>query len=129
MTAFTLQEKVQAYVKLRDYKTAAKKQFDKSMERVNQGMEKLESEILETFHEQGIKNVKTESGTAYLSSRSNVSVKDRDAFEKWADETGNRGAMDIKANAKAIRELLNEGVEEVPGVNYSETVKLNFRRT
>ena len=52
----------------------------------------------------------------------------REAFEEWADKTGNRGAIDIRANKKAIRELLDEGVN-VPGVKYSERVTIGVRRS
>lgn len=129
MSEATLETKVQQFIKLRDHKTAAKKAFDTSMKRVNQAVEKLEGEILAVLQEQGLKNIKTEDGTAYQNTLSTATVKDRDAFEKWADETGNRGAMDVRANKKAIRELLDGGVGEIPGVAYSERVTVGVRRS
>jgi hypothetical protein len=125
----TLATKVEQFIKLRDHKTAAKKAFDESMQRVNQAIDKLEGEIMAALEAEGLKNAKSESGTAYLITQSSASVKDRDAFEEWAEETGNRGAMDIRANKKAIRELLDEGVEEIPGVSYSERVTIGVRRS
>ena len=124
----TLAKKVEQFIKLRDHKTTAKKEFDKSMERINQAIDKLEGEILAALQEHGLKNVKTDAGTAYQNTMSSASVKDREAFEEWAEKTGNRGAMDIRANKKAIRELLDEGVE-VPGVTYSERVTIGVRRS
>ena len=128
MSEATLDTKVRQFIKLRDHKTAAKKAFDQSMSRVNEAMTKLEGEILGTLQEQGLKNIKTEDGTAYQNTTATATVKDREAFEAWADETGNRGAMDIRANKKAIRELLDEGVE-VPGVNYTERTTIGVRRS
>ena len=124
----TLAKKVEQFIKLRDHKTTAKKEFDKSMERINQAIDKLEGEILGSLQEQGLKNIKTDAGTAYQNTMSSASVNDREAFEEWAEKTGNRGAMDIRANKKAIRELLDEGVN-VPGVKYSERVTIGVRRS
>lgn len=124
----TLATKVEQFIKLRDHKAKAKKAFDQSMERINMAVEKLEGEILATLQENGMTNAKTESGTAYINTQSSASIADRDAFEKWCRETGNEGAMDIRANKKAIRELLDEG-NEVPGVKFSERVTIGVRRS
>lgn len=123
----TLAVKVEQFIKLRDHKTAAKKAFDKSMERINMATEKLEGDILAALQEQGLQNIKTPAGTAYLNTQASATVNDRDVFEAWADETGNRGAMDIRANKKAIRELLDEGAE-IPGVTFNERVTIGVRR-
>lgn len=124
----TLATKVEQFIKLRDHKTAAKKAFDKSMERINLAMDKLEGEILGGLQEIGAKNIKTEAGTAYINTQASATVKDRPAFEEWAQATGNTGAMDIRANKAAIRDLLNDG-EEVPGVVYNERVTIGVRRS
>ena len=122
----TLAVKVEQFSKLRNHKTAAKKEFDKGMERINMALDKLEGEILGALQEQGLENARTELGTCYKITQSSATVKDREVFEAWADETGNRGAMDIRANKKAIRELLDDGVE-VPGVTYSERLTIGVR--
>lgn len=124
----TLATKVDQFIKLRDHKAAAKKAFDQSMERINLAVEKLEGEILAALQEQGLKNVKTTAGTAYINTLASATVKDRDAFEEWCEVTGNRGAMDIRANKKAIRELMAEG-NEIPGVQYTETITIGVRRS
>ena len=76
---------------------------------------------------EGAESIKTAFGTAYTKSRTSCSVKDREAFYKFALETDNLGAIDMKANAKAVREL-NEAGTVVPGVNYSETLVVGVRR-
>jgi len=122
----TLATKTEQFIKLRNHKTAAKKEFDKGMERINEALNKLEGEILGALQESGLENARSEFGTVYKITQSSASVKDREAFEEWADETGNRGAMDIRANKKAIRELLDKG-EEVPGVSFSERITIGVR--
>ena len=122
----TLATKTAQFIKLRNHKTAAKKEFDKGMERINQALDKLEGEILAALQDSGLENAQSEFGTVYKITQSSATVKDRDAFEEWADETGNRGAIDIRANKKAIRELLDEG-HEIPGVKFTERVTIGVR--
>lgn len=123
----SIREKIAQYVQLRDYKAAAKKEFDKGMARVNEAMEKLEGEFLKELIESEQESARTSAGTIYRLSRANCSVKDRDEFYQWAQSTGNVDVMDIKANKTAVRKLLEKGVV-VPGVNFSEIIQVGIRR-
>jgi hypothetical protein len=123
----SLEMKVGQYVRIRDAKAAMKKEFDKSTERLTLAMEKLEGELLGALQASEATSVKTKAGTAYISTQSTATVQDRDEFTAWCEAKGHMGAMDIRANKKAIRELLDEGVE-VPGVSYSERLTIGVRR-
>ena len=125
--AVTLAVKVQQYIKLREHKAKAKKAFDESMKRINEAIEKLDGEILGGLQDTGGNSLKTENGTAYINTQATATVKDRKAFEEWAGATGNMAAMDIRANKKVIREILDNG-EEVPGVKFTERVTIGVRR-
>ena len=127
MTDMTLDQLVEAYVKIRDSKDKAKKAFDEQTKRMTDALVKLDGLLLVKLQETGAESIKTESGTVFTKARSNVSVKDRDEFYGWAVKTNNLGAIDMKANAKAVRELLQEGTE-VPGVKYSESTQVLVRR-
>lgn len=118
---------VECYVKIRDAKAAAKKAFDKETKRMTDALVKLDAEICAILTAAGAESVVTEFGTAYRKRRANCSVKDRDAFYKFAIDTGNLDAIDMKANAPAVRELLNQGID-VPGVNYTEIIQAGIRR-
>ena len=123
----TLDQMVDMYVKIRDAKAEAKKAFDKETERMTQAMERLEGMFTQQLDSLGVEQFRSEHGTVYKTLRSSVSVKDRDEFYDWAVENGELGAIDMKANAKAVRELLQKGIE-VPGVKYSESYKVGVRR-
>ena len=126
MSESTLETKVDQFVQLRNAKKRMKAEFDNSVKRITEAMNKLEAEILDAFNTQGMTSVKTLSGTAYRNVQSSASVKDRDEFVRWASKTGNTEAIDIRANKKIIRELSEEGTV-VPGVNYSERVTIGVR--
>lgn len=127
-TKMTLDQIVETYVKIRDAKAEAKKAFDKETSRMNQALEKLDGMIADALDTAGAESIKTAHGTVFTKMRSSTSIADREEFYGWAVDTGNLGAIDMKANAKAVRELLAEGVE-VPGVKYSETKQIGVRRS
>jgi len=123
-----LQQKIEFYVKIRDAKAAAKAAFTKETERMTLALTKLEGEILKGLDEGKVESVRTEAGTAYKKMRSTCTVKDRDEFYNWAVANDLLGAIDMKANAKAVRELLDAGTD-VPGIKYSELIQVGIRRT
>lgn len=123
----TLDQMVDMYVKIRDAKAEAKKAFDKETERMTQAMEKLEGMFQQQLDTLGVESFKSDHGTVYKTLRSSVSVADRDEFYEWAVSNGELGAIDMKANAKAVRELLQKGTQ-VPGVKYSESYQIGVRR-
>lgn len=127
ISTLTLDVLVDKYVKIRDAKKAASDAFKKETERMTAAMTKLEGLIQLKLNESGATSIKTEFGTAFTKTRSAVSVQDRDEFYNWAVANNQLGAIDMKANAKAVRELLQEGTE-VPGVKYSESLQVGVRR-
>ena len=125
--SMTIDDMISMYVKIRDAKAEAKKAFDKEVERMTQAMQKLEGMMQDQLNNLGVETVRTESGTVYQSLRSSVSVQDRDEFYNWAVANNELGAIDMKANAPAVRELLQNGTQ-VPGVKYSESYQIGVRR-
>ncbi len=123
----TLGTKIEQYIKLREHKAAAKKAFDKSMERINLAIEKLDGEILKALDAEDMNSFQSDSGTAYKNIQSSATVKEREEFVEWCRETGNEAAMDIRANKAVVREILSQG-EDVPGVKFSERVTIGVRR-
>ena len=127
MEQMKLPELIEKYVKIRDAKDAAKKAFTGSTQRMTDALVKLDGLILKALDDQGLESAPTDAGTAYKKARTSCSVKDRDAFYTFAVSTGNLEAIDMKANAKVVRELMNGGVD-VPGVKYSESTFIGVRR-
>lgn len=122
-----IETRVGQYVQLRDYKDAAKKEFDKKMERVNDALKKLEAEFLDHLNTTGSNSVSNDMGTVYKIERNSATVKDRDEFFKFAIRERNFELMDIRANKKIVKELMDEGVE-VPGVKFTSSIQVGIRR-
>lgn len=122
-----LNQKIEQYVKLRDYKDEAKKEFNKGMDRVSLAMQKLESEFSAHLLESGSNSANTDAGTIYKIERTSCSVKDRDEFFKFAVKNRKLEAIDVRANKKIIKELLDDGIE-VPGVKFTASTQIGIRR-
>lgn len=127
MAELSFDQMVESYIKIRDAKDNAKKAFDTETKRMTAALTKLDGLILKHLQDNGAEAIKTPFGTAFTKARSSVSVKDRDKFYNWAVQSNNLGAIDMKANSKVVRELLQDDIE-VPGVKYTETTLVNVRR-
>lgn len=120
-------ELVSIYIGLRDAKKAAEAEFKKSMERTNQGMEKLEGLLLMKLAELGADSLACPEGTVYRNTQHSATVQDRATFREWVETTGNWDVVDLKANKVAVRELLEAGTE-VPGVKFTSVQTVGVRR-
>ena len=121
------QEKIEKYVKLRDYKKAADAEFKLSMARVNEAIAKLEAELMEDINESGGNSLSGPNGTAYIKTQTSASVKDREEFLKFVFTTKNLELLDARANKGIVRELGAKGTV-VPGVTYTEVKQVGIRR-
>lgn len=122
-------EKVEAYIKLRDYKKRAKEEFEKSLERVNQAMAKLEGELLQHLNDAGVDSISARGiGTFYRSVQYSATVHDRDKFMDFVQTQECWEALDVRANKTVIKNLL-ETLPEVPGVKVSTIATVNVRRS
>jgi hypothetical protein len=119
------QEKIEAYIRLRNHKKQAKEEFEKSLEKVNAAMEVLENQLLADLNELGSESVRSKSGTVYKRVETSVSVEDKEAFRAFAEEYGPE-IMDVRANKTVVRELTESGVT-VPGVKITSTTLIGVR--
>ena len=127
-TDYTPAEMVEMYIKLRDYKKAAEDEFSKSLERTRAGMEKLESMILAHLNDNGLDNIKCGAGTAYRKTDYSATVKDREAFLKFIQESGLWDLLDARANKKYVRKY-TATTAMVPGVDLSSISSVGVRRS
>lgn len=121
-------EMVAMYIKLRDYKKKAQDEFDKSLEKVNAGLKKLESKLLDHLNTNQLDNVSAKGiGTAYRNTTFSATVEDREQFRDFITRNDQWALADIRANKKTVREAMEAGTE-VPGVKLTSVVTIGVRR-
>jgi hypothetical protein len=116
------------YVKLRDIKATHKAEYDLKVAKVDELLNKVEAVLLRHFNDTGVESVRTESGTAYKSTRTSCTSADKSAFFNFLQETGEWPLADIRPGKKAIEEWKTAGNELPPGLNWSEEVVVGIRR-
>ncbi len=128
MKTLTPAERVAAYIKLRDFKQQAEEAFKASMEKVVQGMTRLEGELLQDLQNTGADSLACADGTVYRRTELSASVEDRAKFLEFVSNEAGFDALDVRANKTFVKERLEAG-EAVPGVKVSQILKVGVRRS
>jgi len=124
----TVDEVVKGYIKLRDKKNDLKKDQAEELRPINEKMGLLENWLLRDLQTRKVESQKTAEGTAFISTVSAATVKDRDAFFKYVIENEQWDLLENRVSKTVVRDHLEDTGEVVPGVNYQETVVVRIRR-
>ena len=90
--------------------------------------EKIDTEFLARFAQQGLQSVRTAHGTPHIIKRESYSVGNKDAFMDWVKETGALDFLEVRA-AKNMVEVYKEEHEELPpGINYSAKLSIGVTK-
>lgn len=121
---------VEKYLQLKAKVASMSEVFDAQVKPYKDGMATIENALLALLNERGADNTKTENGTAYKSTLLNVKVIDQAAFLKFCTEQGGSAEMmDIKALKDPVKDWIEETGNPPPGVETSQFVRVNVRRS
>jgi hypothetical protein len=124
-----LDEKVTAYIRLRDKKHEIQQAADAKIAEINSVMEQLEGQLLADFEQSGVESVRTTAGTAYKQTKTMSSIGDWDVFIQHVTETGNTQLLERRCGQRACAEYLTVNDEPPPGINVRQEVVINVRRS
>ena len=117
------------FIALRERRAERKAAFteDDDGDKVKQA--KIENEFLRRFNDRGIDNVSSKGvGTAYKSTRASASVADWDSLFEYITTNDAWEMLEQRVNKTAVMQFREEHEDLPPGVNWSETQVVNFRR-
>ncbi len=120
---------VAKYIELRDKKAEYKAEYDVKVGRIEEALDKIEAKLLEVFDSAGMDSVKTEAGTAYVSTRTAASVADRDSFMEFVRTNDEWPLLEIRASKAAVEEYRSQHDDLPPGINWREERVVNIRRS
>ena len=123
-----LSEAVEIYIGLRDKKAeiAAARKAEEAV--VQAKMDKLEAQLMTFLDKLGGEGMRTDKGTAYISSRTSATVGDKDAFMRHVRENQAFELMDVRVNKSAVDVYAQEHGDVPPGVNYRTERTVSIRR-
>jgi len=117
------------FIALRDRRAERKAAYQADDESDRTKQDKIEAEFLRRFNERGIDNVAARGvGTAYKSTRASATVGDWDSFLAHVQENDAWELLEHRANKTAVEQHKAVNDDLPPGVNWSETQVVNFRR-
>jgi hypothetical protein len=117
------------FIALRDRRAQRKAAYDADDAGDKEKQEKIEVEFLRRFNERGIDNVSArEIGTAYRSTRSSATVGDWDSLLDYIRGEDAWEMLERRVNKTAVEQYRAVNDDLPPGVNWSETQVINFRR-
>lgn len=113
------------------YADARRAREDKEEEakRLHESEEIVERQLFSVMEAQSLRSVKHERGTFYLNDQAWAKVADEDAARTWAEAekpeliTLNRQRLSV-----IVRERILSGEEMPPGVDFTTTQKIGWRR-
>lgn len=117
------------YIQLRDLKASEEAAHKERLKPLNEAMSKLEAFLLQRLNEAGSDSIKSKAGTAYKSTRTSVTIADKDVFVDFARRNGLDHLLDIRASKTGVEEYFK--TEEVlpPGINRTAEIVVNVRKS
>ena len=124
-----MDELVKTYIQVREKKSQRKAAYDSDIKKYDELQDKIEALLLVKFGDLGIDSIKTEAGTAYSSVRTSASIADWDMFFPFIQEHQAYDLLERRVSKAAVEQYKSANDDLPPGINYSETRVVNFRRT
>lgn len=123
-----LDQVVGRYVATRDEIKELKARHSAEVKPLQERLDKLGGMLDNYFQQTGVKNIGTESGTAYHYVRPSASLADPKIFMDYVTETKSFELLDKRANVTACMAFTKQHGGLPPGVNLSLNRKIGVRR-
>ncbi|MES2704831.1 MAG: hypothetical protein V4649_19505 [Bacteroidota bacterium] len=118
----------QAYVALRDKRSEIKQAYEAEDAVIRDKMDRLEAWLMTTLRAIGADSLKTEHGTAFISTRDRASCADWGTLWAWMAENGRLDMLEKRVSTKPIVEYLEQYGELPPGVSINREQTIVVRR-
>lgn len=125
----TAADRIEAYIRLRDFKKKKEDAFKAQMKPCNDAMDTLENMLLADLDASGVESFRCTGGTAYKTTQMSVSVDNRDAFLECVKSQELWEALDVKANKTFVKEYMEQQGQPIPGLKITQVLTVGVRRS
>lgn len=120
---------VKIYVKIRDAKSAAQKEFDALKKTFDEKLASIATELKARAQAEGVEGFKTDEGTVYLSETMKTSCGDWNAFGLFLKEHDPLEFLEKRISSTAIKEFMKQNEGQLPpGVTIFKEIEAKIRR-
>lgn len=120
---------VEGYITLRDKKAEIKARHEQELAPIQAMLDKIEVHILQHMQEHGVESCRTPVGTAYMSTRTSATVADWDSLLSFVQTNGLWQMLERRVAKTAVDEYAAMHKDLPPGVNYTQSIVVNVRRS
>jgi len=116
------------YIELRDKIKRMNDAHKEKMKPFVEALDQLNLVLLHHLQTIGVDSAASDAGTVYRKETVRASTADGDAFRQFIIQYGAWDLVDIKPNAPAVQDFVNENGSVPPGVNLTTVVDVGVRR-
>ena len=118
------------YIKIRDKRAVAKKEFDERDKGLEEQMQIVADEMLEACKRIGADSIKTPHGTIIRSVKSRYWTNDWDSMYSFIEEQGAFGLLEKRLHQTNMKDFLSENPDLYPvGLNVENSYTVVVRRS
>lgn len=120
---------VDSYIKLRDKKEMVARQQAAVIKEYSDAMLQIEQFLQGYLQDQGLQNVATPFGTAFVKRSRSATIADKGAFREFVISTSEFDLCEWRANVEAVEDWFNANQGQLPpGVNFSTRETIGVQR-
>lgn len=128
MSGHKAEQVIDAYAKLREQRSALKRQYDADDNVLKEKMRKLEAWLLKTMQEVGTDQLKGGGLIAFTSTLDRAKCDDWGTFWQWLAENARLDMLEKRVSSKTVSEYLEEFGELPPGISVNREKTVNVRK-
>ena len=126
----TVDKMVNAYIKMRDHRSAIKAQYEEEDASVKDQMAAIETELLELCKTTGTDGLKTQFGTVSRSVKTRYDATDWEAMHKFVLEHSAPDLLERRVAQRAMKEFIENNPELMPpGLNVTSQYAITVTRS
>ena len=129
-TSVDLDKLAAVYIKIRDKRATAKKEFEEKDKGLEEQMQVIADEMLEACKRIGADSIKTPHGTIMRSVKSRYWTNDWDSMYTFIEEQGAFGLLEKRLHQTNMKDFLAENPDLYPvGLNVENSYSVVVRRS
>ena len=129
-TSVDMDKLAAVYIKIRDKRAVAKKEFDERDKGLEEQMQIVADEMLEACKRLGADSIKTPHGTIIRSVKSRYWTNDWDSMYSFIEEQGAFGLLEKRLHQTNMKDFLSENPDLYPvGLNVENSYTVVVRRS
>jgi enamine deaminase RidA (YjgF/YER057c/UK114 family) len=126
----TAEKLVKAYIKMRDYRSQLKQQYEEQDGTVKEQMELVESQLLELCKTTGADSLRTKFGTVSRTVQTRYWTSDWEAMHNFITEHQALDLLERRISQRQMQEFIKENPDVMPvGLNVDNRYAVSVRRS